>query len=68
MIGLLYLPMVLWGPLLALVTVSYSRRRRHVSPTRSTASFGAPPLTGGGVRGPAGGGQSSDWRVYSTIT
>ncbi len=38
LIGLLYLPMVLWGPLLALVTVSYSRRRRHVSPTRSAAS------------------------------
>lgn len=27
-VGLLYLPLVAWGPLLAAVTVSYSRRRR----------------------------------------
>ncbi|WP_294567962.1 hypothetical protein [uncultured Arthrobacter sp.] len=30
-VGLLYLPLVAWGPLLAAVTVSYARRHRRTS-------------------------------------
>lgn len=32
-VGLLYLPLVAWGPLLAAVTVSYNRRRRSAAET-----------------------------------
>lgn len=31
-VGILYLPLVIWGPLLAVVTVSYSLRRRAAAP------------------------------------
>ncbi|WP_404952684.1 hypothetical protein [Streptomyces sp. 147326] len=36
-VGILYQPLVLWGPLLAAVTVSYHRRRRTAPrPAEST--------------------------------
>lgn len=31
LVGLLYLPLVAWGPLLAVLAVSYQRRQRHAS-------------------------------------
>ncbi|WP_326766848.1 hypothetical protein OG978_21950 [Streptomyces sp. NBC_01591] len=33
LVGILYQPLVLWGPLVAAITVSYYRRRRAVTGT-----------------------------------
>lgn len=42
-VGVLYQPLVLWGPLTAAVTFSYYRRRRAAAAPRSTTSGSAGP-------------------------
>ncbi|WP_205304836.1 hypothetical protein [Nocardioides sp. 616] len=40
-VGLLYLPLIAWGPMLAAVTVSYARRRTSAPPAPNTRTLGS---------------------------
>ncbi|MCM2412736.1 hypothetical protein [Streptomyces sp. RKAG290] len=52
-VGILYQPLILWGPLLGAVAISYYRRRRAARPSPGPSGGQGPSSAGGSGVGPA---------------